>query len=614
MLNYFLSENADSMNNSMTSPALSYINHNPNNNKNNYNNINNSTSGSGSLVMDKMIEAASSSTFQYPSTPSIQFYSSTPSSSTSSFNNSNQIPGGLTPSLATIQEATQMPMMQSNMLAQPNPYIDTVRKSDKPVQQQQQIHQPNVPLSVPSSLVNIPFNNNSDEIHNPATTRLEWFNNSSLLNNCIDRAIANNSNNISNSDELIKVANQEQFLFPDNTSSTSISNTASDQNNRNNNTSSQINAQISESSRNISFTQMAATIAEQHQKYVQERKQMEQEQQQRQTQQQQLVMPQIPNGIMLPPNAVASEGLILSSAAAGSTKAASVKNQARSTTLFFPNVSNTAKSAATVANPITSGLTSNTSKLINSNPNVVNISSNIATTNNTTTLATATTQATESEERRARRLARNRESARLSRRRKKEHLAFLSEKVNRLNESIENLRRERINNMEAELRKLRYEEINKLSSSLGLNNVSKNIGEVGEAKQLIQKILTDMGPNSNLRRGVASSQYSQLRQLFLPQHYQFLLWVSLQSESFFTGAKEQRLQRTTASRVSSKQIGEEITSAQKPGNSKSSLPRNMNDASVNMHPNSFINQWPLFCYELMLSVEQEDKFLQIYKK
>ena len=59
-------------------------------------------------------------------------------------------------------------------------------------------------------------------------------------------------------------------------------------------------------------------------------------------------------------------------------------------------------------------------------------------------------------------------------------------------------------------------------------------------------------------------------------------------------------------RLSSKQIGEEIsTTHAKKKTGKSPLTCNATDQSL---------FWPLFSYEIMLSVEQEEKILQGYKR
>jgi len=140
----------------------------------------------------------------------------------------------------------------------------------------------------------------------------------------------------------------------------------------------------------------------------------------------------------------------------------------------------------------------------------------------------------ESDERRARRLARNRESARQSRRRKKENLSFLGDKVNNLHGEIEVLRRNKINSMEQALvldEKIRIEELLKRSSL-----VDANIS--ASAREALEKALQESHLDMMLRREVACFQNRTMRRQLLPYYQQFLLWNTCQSEKFFTAAKE----------------------------------------------------------------------------
>lgn len=147
----------------------------------------------------------------------------------------------------------------------------------------------------------------------------------------------------------------------------------------------------------------------------------------------------------------------------------------------------------------------------------------------------------ESEEKRARRLARNRESARLSRRRKKEHLESLSEKVNQLHNVIETKRREVINRMESELPRRREKELIDLASLVSGDNrkTEKELDNDEKVKKL-SDICHSLSPSCSTRRAVTSFQYNLLRQLILPNHHQFMLWLTYQPENFFTTAKVQR--------------------------------------------------------------------------
>ena len=206
--------------------------------------------------------------------------------------------------------------------------------------------------------------------------------------------------------------------------------------------------------------------------------------------------------------------------------------------------------------------------------------------------------AAETEEKRARRLARNRESARQSRRRKKERLATLENQVTNLFAQMEQQRHAKIMVMEGELQKRRYE---------GLATV--------QSKEELQQLLHDTGPNCVVRERVASFQYEKLRQLLLPRHQEFLLWLTLQNDAFFSTAKNSKTGTSSvnnkAGRVSSKQIGEELmTEAKKSG--KQNIEED--EDKVSSEANDVERMWPLLCFELLVSVDQEERLVQTQRR
>lgn len=214
----------------------------------------------------------------------------------------------------------------------------------------------------------------------------------------------------------------------------------------------------------------------------------------------------------------------------------------------------------------------------------------------------------ESEEKRARRLARNRESARQSRRRKKEHLAMLEGKVNKLHTAIEEERRQKLDVMEKCLRQCRDDAISQL--------LANNDNNSSEEAQELYHILQATGPNSVIRQNAISFQYNTLRQTVLPNYRELILWLTAQQESFFTAGKEQRSKTeagkgSNSARVSSKQIGEEIYSAWK--KKKRGKSDNTED-SPRSAANEAARMWPLFCYEMSISVDQEEKMVAFHKR
>lgn len=137
----------------------------------------------------------------------------------------------------------------------------------------------------------------------------------------------------------------------------------------------------------------------------------------------------------------------------------------------------------------------------------------------------------DSDEKRQRRLARNRESARQSRRRKKQYLELLEEKVSQLTESIDATRAAHLEHADEALDQVRSNILK------GLVEDSKN----GPSEELIQDkirqgialIQERFGPNSVERTAVKEYNFRQLDNLLLPPYCRFLLWLSIQDESFF---------------------------------------------------------------------------------
>ena len=203
----------------------------------------------------------------------------------------------------------------------------------------------------------------------------------------------------------------------------------------------------------------------------------------------------------------------------------------------------------------TEALTNNTSTISPHNVNIGNTSVQTMTTSANFNMINPTTSV-ENDDKRARRLARNRESARLSRLRKKEHLQSLSEKVNQSHQALMKRRKELVNTMESELKKRREKEIMNLAmthyyvfhdNEIMTRELKNDIidleistDEQSKLTQSLMNINRNLGPSSATRRAVISYQYNLLRQLRLPIHHHFFLWLTSQSETFFLAAKEQR--------------------------------------------------------------------------
>ena len=199
----------------------------------------------------------------------------------------------------------------------------------------------------------------------------------------------------------------------------------------------------------------------------------------------------------------------------------------------------------------------------------------------------ASTKPEETEEKREKRLERNRESARKCRRRKKERLEALAKQVNGLHRKIDQQRHVLVDVM--------------LNDGLAQNR------SADAAAYAIRRT----GPQSPLVQAVLEFHSTTLKQRLLPRYQKYWYWIALQDESFFVAGKE----TLRTGRTSSKQIGEELmkpTHDQGPG--KADLDGTSERASQTSYAHDAARSWPLFCYEMSLSVDQEDKILAARKK
>jgi hypothetical protein len=244
-----------------------------------------------------------------------------------------------------------------------------------------------------------------------------------------------------------------------------------------------------------------------------------------------------------------------------------------------------------------------------------------------------TSSPVETEEKRAKRLERNRESARKSRRRKKERLTGLGQKVNALHNKIEDERRKQINLMENVLGEFEKEQLLQLTE---LYNEQEGDGTRDErmGTALTDLLIGKMEPS--VRKDIVEFQYTTLSQYLLPRYQKFLLWLTLQPESFFLSGKEEyskreaelSLPRGTSGKISSKQVGDDLTNGRKlddgrfiPAPPPPSYAQPEQDDGNDKYVTTPTAQafdaarmWPLTCYELSVSVDQEDKFLQALKR
>ncbi len=215
--------------------------------------------------------------------------------------------------------------------------------------------------------------------------------------------------------------------------------------------------------------------------------------------------------------------------------------------------------------------------------------------------------AEETEEKRAKRLERNRESARKSRARKRERLKNLEAKVNKLYSKIERERRIQINTLETAWKPLENEELLELKRLEEANALDKE-GETNLQSCLSRFCMSDT--EQSTRKEISEFQYNTLVQHLLTRYQKIFLWTILQKQSYFLSGKEEHAKREftkkiTTGKISSKQLGEEISNGGKRRRRKGD--REHQTACVS-ESEKF---WPLVCFELSISVEQEEKFLEV---
>ena len=221
-------------------------------------------------------------------------------------------------------------------------------------------------------------------------------------------------------------------------------------------------------------------------------------------------------------------------------------------------------------------------------------------------------------EKRRQRLARNRESARQSRKSKKEHLASLSAKVQKLQRQLEADVRSKIRSMESGLSRQRNNMLDKWlveqekkrsGTASDENTSSSSIVVCVDSRNQLAKVIGKTSVSCEIRRAVIAHQYHCLRQAFLSSHNHFSVWMMMQSSTFFTEAsRKQELElssgerennKSAGSRANSKQIGKELYNEE----------RTHGNGGVSCQANDWVRMWPLFCHEITMTMVQEDRVI-----
>jgi len=140
--------------------------------------------------------------------------------------------------------------------------------------------------------------------------------------------------------------------------------------------------------------------------------------------------------------------------------------------------------------------------------------------------------------RRQKRLERNRESARLSRRRRKQYLEILEDRVTQLSTEVDQGRRAHA----AQAVTITLHKRREIMEAPEKTNDEK-----------VQMLQHGLGRTSAEMMLVTTFKYQQLRSFSLPAQNKFILWLTLQNDQYFRGG------RAASERLSAARIGERVS-------------------------------------------------------
>ena len=177
-----------------------------------------------------------------------------------------------------------------------------------------------------------------------------------------------------------------------------------------------------------------------------------------------------------------------------------------------------------------------------------------------------TSTATQLNQRRQKRLVRNRESARLSRRRRKHYLEVLEERVTVLSDEMDRGRMDHVAAAVRTVRSMRDEKLGNLGRDLGLKFEQFTISgpsavapmpsgalDVPTLEHNARMLDTALSRTSDEMRVAAAFRNEQLKSLSFSPPKKFLLWLTLQNDAFFRGG------RAPSERLSAARIGERVS-------------------------------------------------------
>lgn len=156
--------------------------------------------------------------------------------------------------------------------------------------------------------------------------------------------------------------------------------------------------------------------------------------------------------------------------------------------------------------------------------------------------------------RRQKRLERNRESARLSRRRRKQYLEILEEKVNRLSLETDQGRRQHARRAVDQILQLRSQVLQDAEVMMEQGGSADNNNNHDEhyLHQAAARLDGPLSRANNEFQVLSTFWTQQLKSFSLPADTKAILWLTLQGDAFFRGG------RSASERLSAARIGERV--------------------------------------------------------
>jgi len=158
----------------------------------------------------------------------------------------------------------------------------------------------------------------------------------------------------------------------------------------------------------------------------------------------------------------------------------------------------------------------------------------------------------EATDRKQKRLQRNRESARLSRRRRKQYLVVLEDRVNYLCEAMDKGRRDHVLRALTDVQLLRDGIVNGLEqSTILINGRMQNLDDISQKVEVLVGGKLSRASTELMHATTFGREY--LKSLVIDPAKKYIMWLTLQNDTFYRGG------RAASERLSAARIGEKVS-------------------------------------------------------